>query len=140
MSKQIKKIVLTHSYLPNLTDLEQVKSETQQVIKNLYERFMNETNCNNYEKCCVALESYRFIHKDWIVPNARYIRYIDTSNAKNMVLRKGGFVTDCNKYVFSLFDKKYGQFKVDKRDRIFFMKLNQDDINRCNLENLLNNY
>ena len=137
MSKQIKNIVLTDTYLPNITDLEDVKSETQVVIKNLYERFMNETNYNNYQICSEALDSYRYIRNNWVVPNARYIRYIDTTNAKNMVLKKGGFVCDCNKYVFSLYDTKYGKFTVDKRNRIFFMKLNQDDINRCNLENLL---
>jgi hypothetical protein len=137
MSKHNKKIVLTNTYLPNITNVDSIKTETQDVIKNLYERFMNETNCNNYEKCTEALESYRYIRNNWIVPNARYIRYIDTHDAKNMVLKKGGFVMDCNKYIFSLYDKKYGQFIIDKRDRIFFMKLNSDDINRCNLENFL---
>jgi len=114
--------------------METIKEETQTVLKNLYERFMNETNCNNYEKYAKDLEYYRYIRNTWVIPNGRYLRYIDTSDSKNMKLKKGGFVVDSNKYIFKLFDKRYGQLTIDKHNRVFFMKLNNDDAMRSALQ------
>lgn len=135
MSKKV--ITLTDTYLPNITNMAQIKDETQIVLQNLFDRFMNETNCNNLQTYSEALVEYRYIRNNWIVPNSRYIRYLDTSNPRNIILKKGGFVCDCNKYTFTLYDKKYGTYKIDKRNRIFFIKLVDDDYTRCNLATLL---
>ena len=132
--KETKTIILDDEYVPNLINEEETLNETQKIVQNIYDRFMNETNFNNCQVCKNSLNDYRYIRNNWIVPSGRYLRYLDTSNSKNIVLKKGGFVVDCNKYIFTLYDKKYGQFKIDKRNRLFFMKLTDDDINRCKLQ------
>ena len=132
MSK--KTIVLKDIYLPNMTNLNDILNETQNVITSLYTRFMNEKNYNNLEKSKEALVEYRYIRNAWIIPNGRYVRYIDTHNSQNMILKKGGFVIESNKYAFTLLDTNHGEFKVGKRDRVFFVKLNEDDVIKCNLQ------
>jgi len=128
-----KTIVLTDKFLPNITDLDAVKKETRNILESVYNRFMNEANYNNLEKTRSALMQYRFIHKDWILPQGRYIRYISTKNPNNIVLRCGGFVLDCNKYIITIFNKYIGKHVVSRKENIIFMKLNADDIMRCSL-------
>ena len=136
MPSNQKTIVLSDVYLPNITNLEEVKNETQKVLHSFFNRFMNEKNYNTFQETLTKLKDYRYIHNDWIIPNSRYIRYIDTSNAHNLVLKKGGFVTYSNKYYFMVYDQKYGEYKVGKNNRIFFMKLNDEDYNIYNMSQI----
>ena len=137
MPSNKKTIVLSDVYLPNLANVDAAKDETQKVLQTYFNRFMNEKNYNTMQQTLVKLAEYRYIHNDWIIPNGRYIRYIDVSNAHNLVLKKGGFVTYSNRYYFMIYDKVFGEYKVGKKDRIFFMKLNDDDYNIHKLERMI---
>ena len=135
--KHVKNIELTDKYLPFVENIDETKEHTQKIITSFYNRFMNERNYNNLELAKDALDEYRYIPKNFIIPSGRYVRYLNTDRTFNLVLKKGGFVVDCNKYMFTLFDKRIGKFHVDRKSNIFFMKLNKDDYMRCEVEALL---
>ena len=131
-----KTIVLDQNFIPNITSIEETKQETQMMIDNIYNRFMNEKNYNNKEDAKKFLEEYRYIHKNWIIPLGRHIKCIRTNNPYNMVVGGGGFVMDCDKYSFLVLNTKYGKFRIDRKSTMVFMKLNNDDYMRCALDKI----
>tara|TARA_B110000977_G_scaffold201646_1_gene297462 strand:+ start:6851 stop:7270 length:420 start_codon:yes stop_codon:yes gene_type:complete len=131
-----KTIKLTETFLPNISNIDEVKDETQNIVESIYNRFMNEKNYNNLGKTRQALENYRYVHKDWILPQGRFIRYITTNITGDMRLKGGGFILECNKYTFYVFNKYVGKFHICRKNAICFIQLNRDDYMRCSLEGL----
>lgn len=132
-----KQIVLNDNYLPNIVCLKKIYDEIQEILKNVFEKYMNEKNSNEYTKVSTLLHEYRFIKKDWIIPNGRYIRYLDISNPFEIQLKKGGFVMYSSKYIFKLHNQPCGKFTVGKENKIFFVKITDDEKFRCSLDDVL---
>ena len=136
MSKK-KTIKLSENFIPNITSLEEVQKETQNIISTIYNTFMNENNYNNYEETQIALSNYRYIPKDTIIPNNRTIKYLDMNYTKNLKLKHGGKLWKNNKYNFVFFRYKLGALNLDRNNVVCFYELNNDEILRCKLESML---
>ena len=132
-----KNIILSENFIPNITNIEEIQKETQNIISSIYNRFMNETNYNNYEETKKALSYYRYIPKDTIIPNNRMIKYLNMDNPLNLKLQYGGKLWKNNKYNFVFFRHKLGAFNLDRKNVVCFYELNDDEILRCKLESML---
>lgn len=134
----VKKITLTENFLPHVTNIDEVKKETQFVIENLYSKFYNEKNYNNCQKALVALEEYRYVPKYSIIPNGKFVRQLNTSDTNNIQLQDYGFVIECTKYYVKI--KIYKNISyIDWKNNVIFVKLTQDDYMRSYLGSLEHN-
>mgnify|MGYP000159160633 CR=1 FL=1 len=114
------------NYQPNIESIDNETKILQTIVKNIYERFMNENNKNNMDYALQVLELYRYVPNRYVIPAGRYVRYIDTSNHQDMKLRLGGFVTYDNKYSFTY---KSGDklVKVNKKHCVVFQSITSNE-------------
>ena len=106
-------------------------------IRNIYDLCLNEANVNNLQYALDSLIGFRYIPNSFLIPNGRYVRYIDTKNHLDMKLRLGGFVTSDNSFSVSYISCASSHVvKVNKKHCIFFIKVTQDELLRCSLINL----
>jgi hypothetical protein len=131
-----KTIALNEKYLPNITSIDEIKNETRFVLENLYSKFMNEKNFNNFEKASNDLEDYRYVPKQCVIPNGCFIRQLDVSNHNDIKLSRFGFVMESNKYCIKVIYRKKTYF-INWKNSVIFVKLRNDDVMRSNLESLL---
>ena len=138
MSKQTKNIKLNQNYQPNIESLEKEQKVTNEIINNIYSRFISEDNANNREYALNALNDYRYIRNDYIIPCGRFVRYIDTKDHNNMKLKLGGFVTSDNGYSFVYKSCAGDQriVKVNKKHCIIFISITYDEQLRCAIKTM----
>ena len=123
---EVKVINFQKEYLLPVDSLESIHTEVQQVVENIMSRFMNEKNYDTKMYALSALDDYRYVPPKLIVPEGRYVRYLDLKDHNNIKLRAGGFVTSDNGY--SLVIKvPNGAVKISRKNKILFLKLNTDD-------------
>ena len=133
LNNSTKKIQV--DYQDNIGSLESEQKNTDDIINNIYNRFINEKNLNNREYALQVLKDYRYVPNKYVVPAGRYIRYIDTTNEKDMKLKLGGFVINDNKY--SLTFKTNDKFvKLNKRHCIMFVSITRSEQIRSMLNSL----
>lgn len=136
MSRKTKTVILDEKYLPNITNIDEVKSETRFVLENLYLKFMNEKNYNNFEKAVKDLEDYRYVPKQYVIPSGSFIRQLDTTNHNDIKLSRFGFVIECNIYCIKVISHRK-TFYIDWKNSVIFVKIKNDDIMRMNLKSFL---
>ena len=133
----VKNLNLSCSYQPNIENLKKEQQTTFDVIENIYNRFMNEQNYNNKERALEALQNYRYVPNKYMIPNGRYVRYIDTTDHTNMPIKLGGFVLNDNKYSFVYKSASETQriVRCNKRHCIMFVYITDDEKIRATLKN-----
>ena len=123
------KVVKLYDYLRPIESLEYEYKNTQNVLKNIYERFDNIYNNSVFSETCKALKNYKYISHNEIVPEGRYIRYIDTTDPSVLYLETGGIVIECGQWNIKLksmiSEDKY--FKIMRNKSMIFMKFNKND-------------
>ena len=133
--EKVKTIEINTEYIPNIENIKNERKRTKEIIKNIYERFINEKNYNNRDGALEALENYRYVENKYVIPNGRYIRYIDTTDSEDMPLKLGGFVLNDNKY--SITFKSAGEaqriVKLNKRHCIMFVYITDTEKLRSEL-------
>lgn len=105
------------------------------VTKLLYDtlnKCKTENNINTIEYCTdVLMKDYVYVpltNKLWV---GRYSKYIDMSNPSELKLKMGGFVISDNDHTVVM-KQNNKIFKVMKRSKLWFMKLN--DVDKMKLE------
>lgn len=132
MKSNTTKVVKLYDYLRPIESLEYEYKNTQKELKNIYERFENIYNNSVYPDVCKALKNYKYISHNEIVPEGRYIRYIDISDPSVLYLEIGGIVIESGKWTLKLksmnAEDKY--FNIMKSKSMIFMKFNKNDYMR----------
>jgi len=120
------KEITVDNVLPFFDDLRLVEREKEQVIRNIYERSMNETNFNHMSHSLEKLVDYRFVSHKFIIPSGKYIRWITTSDVNNMPLRRGGFVLNDNGEIVTT-QYQGNLVRVSKRKSCIFAKMSKEE-------------
>lgn len=132
MSSQVKKVKLYIKPLPPVVDIKNENKITQNVIKNIYERFPSEDNTNHFAYAQEALENFRYVPRGIVVPNGNYCRMIDLRTPYNAMVYSGGFVVKDNGYSLTVkASRKDGTITFDRRKYCFFIQMTVDDQIRC---------
>ena len=136
--KTTKTIKLSNNYQPNIESIKDEQNRTDDVINNIYSRFMTEANSNNMQYALDTLVEYRYVPNTFILPTGRFIRYIDTNDHANMILKLGGFVISDNGYsiVYKSCATEQRIVKVNKKHCIVFLSINYDEQLRCSIKNM----
>jgi hypothetical protein len=131
MEKQIK---LYKNYQPHITNIEDEKQKTEEMIQNIYSLCINESNQNNRDYALSSLpEEYKYVSNKYSIVPGSYLRYIDTTNYKNMKLKLGGFVIHDNGH--SLVYKNDNRFvKLNKKHCVLFVHITYNEKLRCAIE------
>lgn len=124
--------------LPNVTDLEYERERVVTVTSNLLNRFPSEHNTNTLYEALDALEDYMHVPLEHAITPGRYARYLNTNDAHAMVLKTGGFVVQDNSYTVTL-RNAFGVFRVNKRNNVWFARINEQDKFRIDVNNNFNN-
>lgn len=119
-----QKTITINTYI--IQNVSEESKNTQKVIKDLYSKFKTEENLNNHEYASEKLNGYAYIPNNFQLSNGRYVRYIDTTDAFNMILKVGGHVINDNGYTATL-KNDHRIFKVSKKGKLFFMLMTQND-------------
>ncbi len=117
---EIKTISIKSKYQENIKSIDEERKKLEEIVHNIYNRFINENNKNNLDYALEVLKEYRFIPNKYIIPNGRYIRYIDTKDTKDMKLKLGGFVISDNGYS-TTYKSKTNLVKLSKKHCIIFV-------------------
>lgn len=130
-----------YKYLSPIKSLEDEYKKVQEVLKTIFQRFMNETNSKIYQDCLERLSEYRYISKEENLPEGRFVKYLNMNNPHKLKLSIGGYVVeDLN---FKLILKSAIQdddgnskiFSVMKKNILIFMKIDNNDKMRLLCEN-----
>ena len=129
-----KSIKIYKNYQTNITNIELEKNKVHEIIQNIYQLYFNESNINNKDYAIQSLlEEYKYVNNKYSINPGSYVRYIDTSNHKDMKLKLGGFVITDNGY--SLVYKNDNRFvKLNKKHCILFVKITYNEKLRCAIE------
>jgi hypothetical protein len=122
------KHIFTRVY-PSIEDIDKEKELTINVVTDLLNRFVSESNTNTLEYASNALDCYCYVPVKYTLWPGRYVRYLNTLDAFNIKLKVGGFVMSDNGYTVVLSNDKRA-FRVDKRNCIWFMAMIESDVNR----------
>jgi hypothetical protein len=102
-------------------------------------KFKTENNMNTIEYCTdVLMNDYVYVPLINTLSIGRYCKYIDMSDPNNFKLKMGGFVISDNNYTVVM-KQNHKIFKVIKRSKLWFMKLNDIDKMKLKLLHLVNN-
>lgn len=134
----VKNIKLNQKYQTNIESRKKEQDITNEIVSNLYNRFMNEANANNLEYALGALEDYRYVPYGYCIPTGRYIRYIDNKDANDMKLKLGGFVLYDNKYSVTFKSSNSHIVKLNKRHCVMFVSITYNELMRLNMEKIIN--
>ena len=102
----------------------------------LNDKFVSETNTNTYEYATNALDNYCYVPSKYTLWHGRYIRYLDTSSPFEIKLKLGGFMVSDNGYTVE-FRRDKKTFRIDRRNKLFFMIMTQADLDRIHINNLI---
>ena len=128
-----KNIKIYKKYQSHITNIESEKQKVHQIIQNIYQLYLNESNENNKDYAVQSLDEYKYINNKISINPGSYLRYIDTSNHKDMKLKLGGFVINDNGR--SLVYKNDNRFvKLNKKHCILFVKITYNEKLRCAIE------
>lgn len=131
------KVIQTDAY-PPITSIKKEMDKTRSVLHELlYDKFTSEHNTNTYEYAKDVLDSYCYIPNAFTLWHGRFVRYLDTHDPTAMTLKMGGFLLADNGYTVVLKNNKH-TFKVDKRGKIFFMIMTNNDLERLQMNKIMN--
>ena len=126
-----KNIKIYKNYQANISNIDVEKKKVQEVITNIYSLCINEANQNNKDYAEQSLiDEYKYVNSKYSINPGSYLRYIDTSNHKDMKVKLGGFVINDNGH--SLVYKNDTRFvKLNKKHCILFVKITYNEKLRC---------
>ena len=130
-----KIINVSQKFMEPVESLDDIQEETLNLLNNLYFRYMNEQNKNNFDKCIKDLEFYRYVYDGYdLAPGISYIRYIYKTDIKDLCLKGGGIVLETSPYYFRIKLLKYKRaIYLNRRSVITFVKLTDDEIFKMNI-------
>jgi hypothetical protein len=131
----IKTINIT--VFPKVENLEKELNAIERVLRVSLDKFRNENNVNVIDEAMTSLsEEYVYVPLQFTLWEGRYVRYLDLTNPLLMRLKMGGFVVTDNTYTVTL-KNEFGIYRVTKRARLWFMKLNSRDLTYIKFNQLL---
>ena len=104
-----KNIKIYKKYQSHITNIESEKQKVHQIIQNIYQLYLNESNENNKDYAVQSLDEYKYVNYKFSINPGSYLRYIDTSNHKDMKLKLGGFVINDNGLMPAQSAQHFGQ-------------------------------
>ena len=139
MPSRVKNIDVSNGkYIEPIVSMIQEYELVKETLWNIFERFMNEHNSNEYQDCLESLEEYRYIKSDYSIPEGRFVRYLDISKPQKMTLKQGGFVIEDLGYNVKLKSVVPPRiFNVSRNNSLFFMKINDNEKLRFACESTL---
>lgn len=130
------KVIQTDAY-PPITSIKKEMDKTRAVLHELlHDKFNSEHNTNTHEYAIEVLDSYCYVPNEFTLWHGRYVRYLDTNDPFEMTLKMGGFLLSDNGYTAVLKNNK-NPFKVDKRGKIFFMIMTNNDLERLQMNKIM---
>ena len=105
------------------------------VTQILSKRFPSEHNQNTLDYAHDVLDGYCYVPIRYKLWEGRYVRYLDMKDTFHMNLKLGGFVINDNKYTVTLKNDKH-VFKVNKRNRLWFMTIHESDLRLSSMRTL----
>ena len=124
---------------PPMDDVVQEMRTCQEVlIDMLSKRFPSEHNLETLKYAQTVLDGYCYVRTPYRVWSGRYVRYLDMTDAFAMNLKLGGFCVSDNGYTVVLRGSNQRTFRVSRRNRLFFMVINDTDLTRIQMNALLN--
>lgn len=128
------KNIKLYEYLRPIKSINEEYKITCDVIKTIFERFENEYNKINMSQVMKSLEEYKYVSGQEVIPEGRYIRYIDVKDPAKLKLKQGGIVVQDHKYNVKLKNLSEDYFTISKKNSIIFIKYNKNDKIRDVLE------
>lgn len=131
----IKTINIT--VFPKVENLEKELNAIERVLRVSLDKFRNENNVNVIDEAMTSLsEEYVYVPLQFTLWEGRYVRYLDLTNPLLMRLKTGGFIVADNTYTVTI-KNELGIYRVAKRGRLWFMKLNSKDLTYMKYSQLL---
>ena len=126
-----KTIKIYKNYQANISNIQLEKTKVQEVINNIFSLCINEANQNNKDYAEQSLiDDYKYVNNKFSINPGSYLRYIDTSNHKDMKVKLGGFVIHDNGH--SLVYKNDNRFvKLNKKHCVLFVRITYNEKLRC---------
>ena len=124
-------------HYPLIKDVAEEKEKALNMIKEVYEKFNSIKNKENRKEALDKLDGYAYVENDYKLRDGRYARYIDTSDPLDMFPKMGGFVVTDNGYTITLRNNNR-TFKVNKRNKLFFMIMMTEDVMRSRIHRMRN--
>ena len=130
----IKTVNISNKYQENIQSIEAEETKVQEVVQNIYARFMSEQNANHVHYALQALREYRYVPNKYCIPMGHYIRYIVTTAHLDMKLKVGGFVMSDNGFSVTFKSSANNMLiKLSKRHCIMFVMITHNEKLRCAL-------
>lgn len=132
------KTIVIHTY-PQIKDAVKEMQECQEVLTDILSvRFPSEYNTETMIYAQDVLDGYCYVRNPYRLWVGRYVRYLDMTDAYRMHLKLGGFCVSDNGYTVKIRSNNNRIFSVSKRNRLWFMVINDTDLTRIQLNNLIN--
>jgi hypothetical protein len=123
---------------PPIQDVMKEMTTCQNVlIDMLSTRFESEHNTETLEYAQKVLDGYCYVPSPSQLWVGRYVRYLDMKDAYRMDLKKGGFCLNDNGYTVQLRGNNNKVFKVSRKDRLWFMVMNDTDLTKIRMNALI---
>jgi hypothetical protein len=125
------------SAFPKVDNLEKERATVERVLRASLFKFRNENNVNVIDDAIASLsEEFVYVPSPYTLWEGRYVRYLDLTNPLLMRLKTGGFIVADNTYTVTI-KNELGIYRVAKRGRLWFMKLNSKDLTYMKYSQLL---
>lgn len=132
---EVKKILL-HTY-PPIQDVVKEMKECQETLSDILSvRFPSEHNTETMIYAQDVLDGYCYVNNPYRLWVGRYVRYLEMKDAYRMNLKLGGFCVSDNGFTVKIRTTNNRIFSASKRDRLWFMVINDTDMTRIQLNNL----
>ena len=131
--------VKVHTYPPMEDVVQEMRACQEVLVSMLSKRFPSEHNLETLQYAQKALDGYCYVRSPYRLWPGRYVRFLDMTDAYAMNLKLGGFCVSDNGYTVRVrrtFDNR--TISVPRRDRLFFMVINDTDVTRMQMNTLLN--
>lgn len=103
----------------------------------LLKRFPSEHNHNTYDEAYEALQGYVQIPNDQTMWPGRYVRYLDCTDPYAITLKTGGHLMSDRRSVVQIKQSPQRVFRVRKRNRVWYMLPNDNDLRRVQFQQWL---
>jgi len=130
--------VQVHTYPPMEDVVQEMRTCQEVLVDMLSKRFPSEHNLETLQYAQNALDGYCYVRPPYRLWPGRYVRYLDMTEAYAMKLKLGGFCVSDNGYVVVIRGSNQRMVRLSRRNRLFFMVINDTDVTRIQMNALLN--
>ena len=123
---------------PEIQDIQSKEYELLTLLSDLlYTKYKSESNLNTLYYSRKVLSGYCYVPNEYTLWVGRYCRYLCLKDINDIKMKIGGFVMSDNGYTVTIKQNKK-IFKVNKKNKFWFMTMTENDQLKINLKNMMN--